>query len=198
MAMNDFVRRCMQIVGGGIVQSTTDYFDNAISFVNDTKEIIDMGKQSASDGTKKFNEFIHSGPLKKARDWFYNEGGMFGDFDFDDEEFDAGFEIDSADSESGKKDSTPLSKDTMTDIAKKQTGAMYKAFGRQADLHIANTAEIVSTINNTGAAKIYKVTARVEGHNIADAKTFLGNIESLSHLIQLFLSINFDYQLNRK
>lgn len=161
MAVNDFVRRSMQIVAGGIAQSTTDYFDNAISFANDVKEVIDMGKQSASDGTKKFNELKSSGILKKARDWFYNEGGMFGDFDFDDDDFDAGFEIDSADSDNGGESTKPLSKDMMTDIAKKQTGAMYKAFGRQADLHIANTAEIISTINTRTA----ELTASVNNVN---------------------------------
>jgi len=161
MAMNDFVRRSMQIVAGGIAQSTTDYFDNAISFANDVKEVIDMGKQMGSDGAKKFNELKSSGILKKTRDWFYNEGGMFGDFDFDDDDFDAGFEIDSADSESGGDKSQPLSKDMMTDIAKKQTGAMYKAFGRQADLHIANTAEIISTINTRTA----ELTASVNNVN---------------------------------
>ena len=161
MAVNDFVRRSMQIVAGGIAQSTTDYFDNAISFANDVKEVVDMGKQMGSDGVKKFNELKSSGILKKTRDWFYNEGGMFGDFDFDDDDFDAGFEIDSADSESGGDKSQPLSKDMMTDIAKKQTGAMYKAFGRQADLHIANTAEIISTINTRTA----ELTASVNNVN---------------------------------
>lgn len=161
MAINDFVRRSIQIVGGGIAQSTTDYFDNAISFVNDAKEVIDMGKQMGSDGAKKFNELKSSGILKKTRDWFYNEGGMFGDFDFDDDDFDAGFEIDSADSETSADSSKPLSKDMMTDIAKKQTGAMYKAFGRQADLHIANTAEIISTINTRTA----ELTASVNNVN---------------------------------
>ena len=161
MAINDFVRRSIQIVGGGIAQSTTDYFDNAISFTNDVKEVIDMGKQMGSDGAKKFNELKSSGILKKTRDWFYNEGGMFGDFDFDDDDFDAGFEIDSADSEKDNESSKPLSKDVMTDIAKKQTGAMYKAFGRQADLHIANTAEIISTINTRTA----ELTASVNNVN---------------------------------
>jgi hypothetical protein len=161
MAINDFVRRSIQIVGGGIAQSTTDYFDNAISFTNDVKEVIDMGKQMGSDGAKKFNELKSSVILKKTRDWFYNEGGMFGDFDFDDDDFDAGFEIDSADSEKDNESSKPLSKDMMTDIAKKQTGAMYKAFGRQADLHIANTAEIISTINTRTA----ELTASVNNVN---------------------------------
>ena len=159
MAATDFVRRSMQIVAGGIVGSTTDYFDNAITFVNDVKEVIDMGKQMGSSGAKKFNELRQAGMFKKARDWFYNEGGSFGDFDFDDDD-DGGFEIDSADSEKKETDQ-PLSKQMMTDIAKKQTGAMYKAFGKQADLQIANTAEIVSTINTRTA----ELTASVNNVN---------------------------------
>lgn len=160
MAMNDFVRRSMQIVTGGFLQSTTDYFDNAISFVNDVKEIKDMGLSTASDSMRKFNELRQSGAGKKIRDWFYNEGGVFGDFDFDDDDdFDAGFEIDSADSV--KDEEKPLSKSMMSDIAKKQTGAMYKAFGKQAEMGIANTAEIVSTINTRTA----ELTASVNNVN---------------------------------
>lgn len=160
MAVTDFVRRSMQIVAGGIVGSTTDYFDNAITFVNDVKEVMDMGKQMGSDGAKKFNELRQAGMFKKARDWFYNEGGMFGDFDFDDDMDDGGFEIESADDDR-KESEQPLSKQMMTDIAKKQTGAMYKAFGKQADLQIANTAEIVSTINTRTA----ELTASVNNVN---------------------------------
>ena len=48
----------------------------------------------------------------------------------------------------------------------------------EEEIRLGDNIEIVSTIKNTGAAKIYKVTARVEGHNIADAKTFIGNIDS--------------------
>lgn len=48
----------------------------------------------------------------------------------------------------------------------------------EEEIRLGDNIEIVSTINNTGAAKIYKVTARVEGHNIADANTFIGNIDS--------------------
>ena len=161
MAVNDFVRRSMQIVAGGIKESTTDYFDNVTSFVTDVKEVVDMGKQMGSDGTKKFNELKSSGILKKTRDWFYNEAGIFGDFDFDDDEFDPGFDLDDTKSSDKKQDEGPLSKDKMSDIMKKQTGAMYKAFGRQADLHIANTAEIVSTINTRSA----ELTASVNNIN---------------------------------
>ncbi|MCR5632320.1 MAG: hypothetical protein K6F60_02395 [Eubacterium sp.] len=47
----------------------------------------------------------------------------------------------------------------------------------EEEIHLGDNIELVSTINNTGAAKIYKVTARVEGHNIADASTYIGNVD---------------------
>ena len=161
MAVTDFVRRSMQIVAGGIAQSTKDYFDNAITFANDVKEVMDMGRQMGSDGFKKFNELRHAGMFKKARDWFYNEGDSFGDFDFGDDDFDDSFEIESADDNKKKETEQPLSKGMMTDIAKKQTGAMYKAFGKQADLQMASTAEIISTINTRTA----ELTASVNNVN---------------------------------
>ena len=160
MAVNDFVRRSMQIVAGGIKESTVDYFDNAITFVNDAKEIKDRVMQGARSSKETFDSMRHVGIGKKFRDWFYNEGGMFGDFDFSDEDFDAGFEIDSADDDS-KESSKPLTQDSMQDVAKKQTGAIYKALGKTADLHMANTAEIVSTINSRSA----ELTASVNNIN---------------------------------
>ena len=47
----------------------------------------------------------------------------------------------------------------------------------EEEIRLGDNIEIVSTINNTGAAKIYKVTARVEGHNIDDANTYIGNVD---------------------
>lgn len=160
MADNDFVRRSMQIVGRGFVQSTTNYFDNAISFVNDTKEIIDMGVDTAKNAFTKYNDMRNTGVGKKFRDWFYNEGGMFGDFDFGDDDFDAGFDIDSAD-DNVKESAQPLTSDQLESVSKKQTGAIYKALGKNADLHMANTAEIVSAINGRSA----ELTASVNNLN---------------------------------
>lgn len=160
MADNDFVRRSMQIVGRGFVQSTTNYFDNAISFVNDTKEIIDMGVDTAKNAYTKYNDMRTTGVGKKFRDWFYNEGGMFGDFDFGDDDFDAGFDIDSAD-DVAKESAQPLTSDQLESVSKKQTGAIYKALGKNADLHMANTAEIVSAINGRSA----ELTASVNNIN---------------------------------
>ena len=47
----------------------------------------------------------------------------------------------------------------------------------EEEIRLGDNIEVVSTLNNTGAAKIYKVMARVEGHNISDANTYIGNVE---------------------
>ncbi len=51
----------------------------------------------------------------------------------------------------------------------------------EEEIRLGDNIEIVSTINNTGAAKIYKVTAKLKGHNIADATSYIGNIEPGKH-----------------
>ena len=48
----------------------------------------------------------------------------------------------------------------------------------EEEIRLGDNIEIVSIINNTGAADIYKVTAQVTGHNIADSTSFIGNIKS--------------------
>ena len=47
----------------------------------------------------------------------------------------------------------------------------------EEEIRLGDNIEIVSTINNIGAADIYKVTAEVTGHNIADATSYIGNIK---------------------
>ncbi|MBR3042484.1 MAG: hypothetical protein IKH94_07400 [Eubacterium sp.] len=48
----------------------------------------------------------------------------------------------------------------------------------EEEIRLGDNIEIVSTINNIGAADIYKVTAQLSGHNIDDATSYIGNIKS--------------------
>ena len=47
----------------------------------------------------------------------------------------------------------------------------------EEEIRLGDNIEIVSTVNNIGAAEIYKVTAEVKGHNIANATTYVGNVK---------------------
>lgn len=46
------------------------------------------------------------------------------------------------------------------------------------NIHLGDNIEILATVNNTGAGKIYKVIASVSGDHVDDGSTFVGNIES--------------------
>ncbi|MBR6402086.1 MAG: hypothetical protein IKS48_01720 [Eubacterium sp.] len=48
----------------------------------------------------------------------------------------------------------------------------------EEEIRLGDNIEVVSTINNVGAADIYKVSAQVTGHNIADSTSYIGNIKS--------------------
>ena len=45
------------------------------------------------------------------------------------------------------------------------------------NIHLGDNIEILATVNNTGAGKLYKVIASVEGDHINEGSTFVGNIE---------------------
>ncbi len=45
------------------------------------------------------------------------------------------------------------------------------------NIHLGDNIEILATVNNTGAGKIYKVIASVSGDHVNDGSTFVGNIE---------------------
>ena len=48
----------------------------------------------------------------------------------------------------------------------------------EEEIRLGDNIEIISTINNVGAADIYKVMAKCSGDNIADGSAFIGNIAS--------------------
>ena len=48
----------------------------------------------------------------------------------------------------------------------------------EEEIRLGDNIEVVSTLNNIGAGDIYKVSASVTGHNIADATSYIGNVKS--------------------
>ena len=47
----------------------------------------------------------------------------------------------------------------------------------EENIHLGDNIEILASVNNTGAGKIYKVMARVEGDHIEDGVGYVGNLE---------------------
>ena len=155
------MRRIGQISLGGLQQTGSSYFSNITNLKADADTIKTQLIQDGKSVADVFNRFKNNSksPGKKIRDWFYTDDMMFGGFDSDNDDFDAGFKIDDASSE-GESTPRTLDVESMTDIAKKQASEAHKVAAKQAEMSMANTAEIVSAINSRSAeltASINKV-----------------------------------------
>lgn len=161
-----FGKRLGQIAWGGFTDTAGNYFNNIVSLKSEADTI---KEQVIQDGKTVFDVFNRmkngmKSPGKKIKDWFYSEGMGFDGFGTDDD-FDAGFKLDSATDESGSS-ARNLDADSMEDIAKKQTGEAYKIATKQAEMGMANTAEIVSAINSRSAevtASLNKINETIMG-----------------------------------
>ena len=139
-----FVGRLGQITVGGFKDSMSHYFNDVSSLKSDADTIKTQLIQDGKSAVDVFNRMKKGmgSPAKKIHDWFYaNESSMFGFSDSEDD-FDAGFKPDSAGDETAEPEVRNLNAEDMTDIAKKQTAEQYKIASKQADLNIANTAEV--------------------------------------------------------
>lgn len=153
------MRRLGQITLGGLKETGSLYFSNIANLKSDADTIKTQIIQDGKSALDVFNRFKNAGgsPGKAIRNWFYSNDMMTFGFDDDMDDFDAGFKIDSA-SNGGEDEAAPvLDSNSMKDIAKKQSAENYKIAAKQADMSLANTAEIVSAINSRSA----EVTAAV-------------------------------------
>lgn len=153
------MRRLGQITLGGLKETGSLYFSNIANLKSDADTIKTQIIQDGKSALDVFNRFKNAGgsPGKVIRNWFYSNDMMTFGFDDDMDDFDAGFKIDSA-SNGGEDEAAPvLDSNSMKDIAKKQSAENYKIAAKQADMSLANTAEIVSAINSRSA----EVTAAV-------------------------------------
>lgn len=147
------MRRIGDIALGGLKETGSSYFSNIANLKADADTIKTQVIQDGKTVIDVFNRFKNNAksPGKKIRDWFYTDDMMFGGFDSDNDDFDAGFKIDDADSANGEEKPKALDIESMTDIAKKQSSEAHKVAAKQAEMSMANTAEIVSAINSRSA-----------------------------------------------
>lgn len=150
-----FGRRLGEIAWGGFKDSVGSQLSSLSDIKSDAETFKSQVMQDVNDAIGTFNKLKNGSksPMKKVRDWFYSNDMMTGGFGFDNDsdDFDAGFKIDSAGQPQDAEAPRTLDAESMNDIAKKQTGEAYKIAAKQADLQVANTAEIVSTINSRSA-----------------------------------------------
>lgn len=174
------MKRTLKILGGGAIELGKDYTQNLQSLVVDANSIRASVVQSGKNAFETASKMKSSGLTKRLTDWFYQKDREFDQFDLEgpDDEFDAGFKTD----EDMEDDSTSvkiptLTADSMKDITRGQVSAMYKIGGKQSEISIANTAEIVSSINNRSSEMIASI------NNINT--TMLGLSKQIEKLVDL-------------
>lgn len=158
MALTDYFKRGTQIFAEGFVDYGKQYLTSASDLVNDAAEIKDnviKGGKTVGETIAKFKS-DHGNPIKGIQDWFFGRSSQYEGFDDADSEFDAGFGDDNEE-EGGQ--ASVLDKDSMKSISNAQVGAMYQIGSKQVEANTANTASIVTTINNRASEMIASMTA---------------------------------------
>jgi hypothetical protein len=142
----DMLKRSLELLKNSAISTGKNYMSNVtelVSDANDIKNQVTDGMTQVADVYRKMSK--GQGPLRKIANWFYERGDQYGDFDSDDDQFDAGFDTTSDDSE---KPSAVLDTDSMRSITRGQVGAMYQIGGKQVEANAANTAEIITSMNS--------------------------------------------------
>ena len=183
--MNKLVSRSLEIMGKTVKSIGDDYTSNLTGFFNDAKNVKNAMVRSTTDASDVFAKLKNTNITKKISDWFYEEESK-GDSATSDE-FDAGFKIDSSDEPKldGASSSRALDADSMSDIADKQANTMLKIGRRQTEQTVANTAEIISTINSRSSEMVASM------NNIN--KSLIGISDRLDKIIQL-TTVNIEEQ----
>lgn len=175
--MNKLVSRSLEILGKSVADVGKEYTSNVTSFINDAREVKNNIVKTTTDASDTFAKLKTTDITKKISDWFYGEENNYDASMGDD--FDPGFKVDSSDEPKldGEKASRALDADSMGSITEKQTSMMLKIGRRQSEQSVANTAEIISVVNNRTSEMITSM------NNIN--KTLIGISERIDKIIAL-------------
>ena len=175
--MNKLVSRSLEILRNTTVEIGKDYTSNLTSLVTDAQNVKNSIVKSTTDASDIYSKLKNTNITKKISDWFYDRESEADSNGSD--EFDAGFKIESSDDHALDGDEKPkaLNFESMSDISEKQTNAMFKIGRRQTEQTVANTAEIISTLNSRSSEMIASM------NNIN--KTLMGISDRIDKLIQI-------------
>ena len=153
----NFFKRSFEILGGTAVEIGKDYTSNLQSLVSDAGNIKNTVIQGAVDAKSQFQNMRKSGngPIKSLIDWFYNKENEYDPFSLDD--YDSDFDPGTSFGEPNKdEDSGPASLDVKgaERVAKGHISSMFKIASKIAETQVANTAEIITTINSRTAEMV--------------------------------------------
>lgn len=178
--MANLVTQSLKILSKATMSVGKEYTSNLTAFVNDAKDVKNTIMNAGTDAADTYVKLKRTNITKAIHDWFYQEEAESeSTLNAGNDEFDAGFSSDG----SSKSDddyspkATVLTSDAMTNIANKQTNAIIKVGRRQTEQSVANTAEIVSSLNSRSAEMLTAV------NNIN--KTLLGISSRLDKIIEL-------------
>ena len=177
--MANLVTQSLKILSKATASVGKEYTSNLTSFLNDAKDVKNSIMNAGTDAADTYAKLKRTNITKAIHDWFYQEeSDSEMELNTGKDEFDAGFSSDDGaklDGESSKP--TVLTSDAMTNISNKQTNAIIKVGRRQTEQSVANTAEIVSSLNSRSAEMLTAV------NNIN--KTLLGISSRLDKIIEL-------------
>lgn len=167
-----FLKRAMELVKSDLVTTASDYTGNIQDLRKDAKAVAAQIQTDTSgivasvqDNYKR----IKSGKiLKDISDWFYNSADSAeAELNNDNDDFDAGMDLPDDDSSSDEKPtvSIPSSAESA-----KQISAMYKIGAKQAEASVANTAEIITSLNARSAEMIASLQSINTGVNTISEK----------------------------
>lgn len=158
--LTDVLARTGQIMARGTKDffvENTDYLTNISALVNDANTVKQGILGNVKTARETFDGYKSGGIVKKASDWFWDRSVETDDYSFDSEdEFNPGYDT-STDEDGETHEKPSLNYGDMKDIAKGHVNAMYKIGGKQAEVNIANTAEIVNTINSRSSEIIASI-----------------------------------------
>jgi len=178
--MANLVTQSLKILSKATASVGKEYTSNLTSFLNDAKDVKNTIMNAGTDAADTYAKLKRTNITKAIHDWFYQEeSDSEMELNTGKDEFDAGF---SSDDDGAKLDGdspkpTVLTSDAMTNISNKQTNAIIKVGRRQTEQSVANTAEIVSSLNSRSAEMLTAV------NNIN--KTLLGISSRLDKIIEL-------------
>ena len=177
--MANLVTQSLKILAKATKDVGKEYTSNLTSFVNDARDVKNTIMNAGTDAADTYAKLKRTNITKAIHDWFYQE-----ETDADtalnnsSDEFDAGFSSDSSDKKlDGESTPKALTHESMVNISNKQTSAIIKVGRRQTEQSVANTAEIVSSLNSRSAEMLTAV------NNIN--KTLVGISSRLDKIIEL-------------
>lgn len=144
------IKRTLEILGGTAKEIGKDYTSNFQSLITDAATIKSTVIQGAHDAKDTFERMKNgTGPIKGVLNWFYSKEGETDQWDLDsaDSDFDAGtnFETDEDGENVGPG---VLNVSDARDLTRGHINSMFKIAAKISEAQVANTAEIISTMNS--------------------------------------------------